>query len=246
MIKYNPKFLKIVDDLSDVCKKSEGAHPVHPVRFFKNDEGVNVKLKNGSDTIYLMINSSSDDFDFPGEEICFYDYQDFYKYFSKFTSPEINLKQLKNTEVLEIVEGGSKINYATSDPEVIGNENFKKVGIPEAITTFKFSVADVKKLKEMISLFKDERMMVSAEFSGKTVVFKLVSEFNTNTYEQTIDLESEVYESFEFKFSQDSIKYLPNASYDVGVSDDSGVLIFNYNTENIKVTIMLGSDEDDE
>lgn len=243
MIKYNSKFLKIVDDLSDICKKSEGNHPV---RFFKNEEGVNVKLKNGSDTIYLMINSTSDDFDFPGDEICFYDYQDFYKYFSKFTSPEVNLKQFKNTEVLEIVESGSKINYATSDVEVINTENFKKMNLPDTNTTFKLSVADVKKLKDMISLFKDERMMVTAEFSGKNVVFKLVSEFSANTYEQTIELETEVDDLFEFKLTQDAIKYLPNTSYDVGVSEDSGVLIFNYHSENIKVTILLGSDEDDE
>lgn len=243
MIKYNPKFLKIVDDLSDVCKKSEGNHPI---RFFKNEEGVNVKLKNGSDTIYLLINTNTDDFDFPGTEICFYDFQDFYKYFSKFGSPEINLKEFKNTEVLEIVENGSKINYAISDPEVIGTENFTKMRIPETNTSFNFSIADVKKLKEMISLFKDERMLVTAEFSGKTVTFKLVSEFIANTYEQTIELESEVDEIFEFKFSQDSIKYLPNTSYKVGVCDGEGVLIFNYSTENIKINILLGSDEEDE
>lgn len=243
MIKYNPKFLKIVDDLSDVCKKSEGNHPI---RFNKNEEGVNIKLRNGSDTILLLINASSDDFDFPGDSICFYDYQDFYKYFSKFGSPEINLKEFKDTEVLEIVEGGSKINYAVSDPEVIGKENAKTILIPEEDTSFNFSIADVKKLKDMISLFKDDRMLVTAEFSGKTVTFKLVSEFIANTYEQTIELESEVDENFEFKFRQDVIKYLPNASFKVSVSNEAGTLIFNYNIDNIRVNIFLGSDEEDE
>ena len=138
----------------------------------KDEEGVHVKIRNLSTTVTILLDASSSDLDFPGDELCFYDYRDFYKYLTSFNKPELEIGVINEgkdneTEAIVISENKRKLNYPTSDSEVIGKENFKKKIVLEKTTSFKFSLENLTTLNKILGLYKDDKMLIQFNFSGK-------------------------------------------------------------------------------
>lgn len=247
-IKYTENFLKIVNDLSLVCRRDKDGNS--PVRFMKDEEGTHVKIRNLSSTVVILLDASSTDLDFPENELCFYDYRDFYKYLTSFNKPELSIGIINGgkdneTEAIVISENKRKLNYPTSDTEVIGKENFKNFPIPEAVTSFKFSTENLASLTKILGLFKDDKMKIRFTFSGKELNINIFSKLNNNTYEETLELNEEVSEEFSIIISQEVFKYLLKANYNVEVSDEFGSLRFAFETGSIRTSIFATSEDEE-
>lgn len=247
-ITYTENFLKIVNDLSLVCRRDKDGNS--PVRFIKDEEGVHVKIRNLSSTVIILLDASSSDLDFPEKELCFYDYRDFYKYLTSFNKPELSIGIINGgkdneTEAIVISENKRKLNYPTSDSEVIGKENFKNFPKPDTCTSFKFSLENLSSLTKILGLFKDEKMKIRFTFSGKELNINVFSKLNNNTYEETLELDEEVSEEFDITISQEVFKYLLKTNYVVEVSQEFGSLIFCFESGSIRTSIYATTEDEE-
>lgn len=248
-IKYTESFLKLVSTLSVLTKRDKDGNS--PIKFVKDLEGVHIKIRNSSETVMILVDASSDEFDFPGDELCFYDYRDFYNYVTSFNKPELSIGTInpqtpKETEAIVISENKRKLNYPTTDSEVIGRENFKGLPNIESQTTFNFSSENYQSLKKILSLFKDDKTELKFDFNGNKVLLSLSSKLNSNSYEEEFELSEKVPEEFSIIISQEVFKYLVNTNYIVEVNNDLGILTFKFETGSIRVAILTNPEEKDD
>lgn len=247
-IKYSDKFLKIVNDVSLLCRRDKDGNS--PIRFMKDEEGVHVKIRNLSSTVTILLDASSSDLDFPENELCFYDFRDFYQYFTSFNKPELSIGIINEgndneTEAIVISENKRKLNYPTSDSEVIGKENFKTPIVLEKSTSFNFSSENLSSLNKILGLYKDPKMLIQFKFSGKELKINIFSKLNNNTYEETLELNEEVSEDFEVVISQEVFKYLLKTDYVVEFCEEYCSLKFYVESGTTRISI-IATPEDEE
>jgi hypothetical protein len=78
MIVYTKEALNAVNHLAQITKKRDERNAA--IRFFKDAEGTHVRAGNEGRTIVFTVDSPSEVIDFPGEELCLYDFPEFHKY----------------------------------------------------------------------------------------------------------------------------------------------------------------------
>lgn len=245
-LKYKSSFLKIIDDLSEISKTRDGNCPI---KIVKDLEGVHIRSKNESDTIMFTVDSPSDNLNIETDNLCIYDYAEFYKYFSTFSDPNLSfgiVNEGTDTEVeaIKISKNRMKLVYPVSDPEVIRG-SFKKFSYQKTTTSFRFTSENLIQIKKILSLIQGKKTLVKLNFSGKSVTCFIYSPDTNNTYENIFDLEEEVLEPFNLIITKDVFKYLITTNYTVDVSSDGGYLEFKFEYEDNKCSVIVTSEDEE-
>lgn len=238
-IKYDTQTLKIVYDISSISKTKDGNTPI---KFVKDLEGVHIRSANPSKSIVYKVDIPSDKFDIPSDELCFYDYSEFYKYFSTLSEPNLSFGIVgegtdKEIEAIVISKERRKISYPVSDPEVIQGA-LKNVKFQTPDTTFKFTQENLSNIKKIVSLFKSDVVKIKFDFSGKIVKITMTAENSETNYEDEFELDEDVSEEFSIVISQDVFKYLLNTNYLVEVSNEYQYIRFMFENDTIKGSIL--------
>jgi hypothetical protein len=244
MILYNTEALNTVNQLSRITKNRDNKCSI---KFEKDAEGIHIQAGNEGNSIVFTYDAPSEYFDFEGEEICFYDYPEFHKYFSAFESPLIEKEVINegDNEALVFTQGRRKIVYPLADSEVLEGKR-RKIKWDDVSAIFNFVEADVSALKSILSLLGAKETNLVFTFSGATVNVKTVSTMknrSVNTYEDTFELMNEVEEDFVITIKSDVFSHLAKKDYRVEVID-AGVIRFFYDVGEAKISILVtGEDE---
>jgi hypothetical protein len=243
-VNFDKNALKVIADLSKIVKTKDGNTPI---KIVKDEEGIHVKSSNGSKTIIFTVDAPSHAFDFVGTNICFYNYGEFYDYFSLFEHPTITQESNGEDEFAEpdtvvISQGRKKINYPLSDAEVIRGA-LKNVKWSEPDATFKFSSDHLTNMKKIISLLGDKNNNITYTFKDGTVSVLAKTTINNNSFEDEYDLITPATEEFSITISDEIFKYLLNVDYTVEVNS-AGVLRFFFEANGISASIVATAIEE--
>lgn len=246
-IEFDPITLKVISDLSKIVKIKDSN--THPIKITKNDEGIHIKAGNAGRSVVFTLDAPSYNFNFEGEEICFYDYNEFFSYINVFEAPTITQGTIgegnAETEAVIISEGRRKLSYPLSDAEVIKG-SLKNIKWDECDARFNFSADNLAQLKKILSLLgssKDNE--IKMKFVGNEVTITASTQLNKNSYEDVYELAEEVETDFELTFSDEVFKYLLNTDYRVE-AQTNGFVRFFFNIRDISASILATTKGDDD
>lgn len=244
-LNYKASTLKIVNELSEISKKDSEC----PIKFVKDLEGIHVKSRNDSSTIVFTVDAPTDNLDFAEQTLCFYNYSEFYKYFSAFSDPVLYHGILdEGTEIereaIVIEKDRKKVTYPVSDPEVTAR-SVKNVNKLDSDATFTLTPENVKSIKNILGLVSGKRVLIKFSFIDTLVKINIYSTDTNNSYEEILDLESPVAEDFEIVILKDVFKHLiNNTTYTVESSKDGGCLRFFFDYEDNKCSVLVTSEDE--
>jgi hypothetical protein len=225
-LKYDNVTLKLISDLSKICKTKENNYPI---KIVKDESGIHIKAGNAGRSVVFTLDAPSSCFDFEGSELCFYDYNDFYNYATLFDSAVINQGTIgdgrNEVEALIITEGKRKISYPLSDAEVIKG-SLKNVKWATPAAKFVFTSDKLALLSKALKFLSSKENKITFDFSGSEVTITASTELNKNSYQDIIELDSEVDEAFSITISDEVIKYLISIDYRVEVQAEGFIRFF--------------------
>ena len=243
-LNYKASTLKIVDILSEISKKDSES----PIKFTKDLEGIHVKSRNDSSTIVFTVDAPSENLDIVEQTLCFYNYAEFFKFFSAFQEPNLyhgiaDEGTEIEREVIVIEKDRKKVTYPVSDPEVTAR-SVKKINDWESDATFTLTPENVKSIKNILNLVQGKKVLIKLSFVDTVVKIYIYSNDTNNSYEEILDLESPVSEDFEIVILKDVFKYLINTTYTVHSSKEGGCLRFFFDYEDNKCSVLVTSEDE--
>jgi hypothetical protein len=243
-VNFDKNALKVIADLSKIVKTKDGNTPI---KIVKDDEGIHVKSSNGSKTIIFTVDAPSHAFDFVGNDICFYNYGEFYDYFSTLEHPTITQTsngedEFSEPDTIVLSQGRKKISYPLSDSEVIRGA-LKNVKWTDPDATFKFTSDGLANMKKILSLLGDKNNNITYTFKDSSVSVLAKTTINNNSFEDEYDLITPVEEEFSVTISDEVFKYLLNVDYQVEVNS-AGVLRFFFEVNGVSASIVATAIEE--
>lgn len=243
-VSYDRNVLKTIAELSRIVKTKEGNSPI---KIVKDDEGIHIKAANGPKTIVFTLDAPSVALDFEGNDLCFYNYEEFYSYFSTFENASIaqgiiNEEEPTETEAIVMTQGRRKVFYPVSDAEVIKG-SLKKIGWDAPNAVFTLTTNNLIQLKKIVGLLGSKSNNITFTFSGSEVTVVAKTNQNDNSFEDVYDLQEAVEEDFSVTISDEVFKYLSNIDYRVEV-DSTGVLRFFFEVDDVSASILVTAIEE--
>ena len=215
-ITFNKEVLEIVNRIGEL--KSE-------ILFLKENDSV-VFRQRGEGSIYTHFKTNLNNFDFEGDSLAFIDYRNFYKFLKLFKEPK--LKQNENK--LVIYDSKSKLNYCVSDPRVIIKSTFETITLPQSDINFLMGEADFNGINQLIKLVGGDNVRFT--FEGNSAFVTLFKDGYDNSYERTIDINTNVKDKIEIEMKSSFFELAPCLPYNVNVvfkgSDNKTVFDFGF------------------
>lgn len=243
-INFDNVTLKLISDLSRICKTKENNYPI---KIVKDESGIHIKAGNAGRSVVFTLDAPTSAFDFEGSELCFYDYNDFYNYATLFEGAIINQGTIgegrNEVEALIITEGKRKVSYPLSDAEVIKG-SLKNVKWADPAAKFVFPSDKLSLLSKALKFLGTKDNKIKFDFSGSEVTITASTELNKNSYQDVVELNDEVEEDFSIVISDEVVKYLINIDYRVEVQKE-GFIRFFFDVKDNAASILATSKGDD-
>lgn len=226
-VDYNPEFTKILNDLTTINKS---------LVLTKEGDKVFCQRADADKTLGYRIEAPAEYFNFPEEQLAFYEYAEFYKYMSTFKEPQIS----KNGQKITLSEGSAKINYVLSNPEGI-KPGPKNLNFAESEIKFVLDGKTIDEFAKMKTLIGAKHIKVSND--GDSVVINIFHPIHSNSFEKKFKACEGTIPEFEYVFFADIFEKLPTKKdYTVEVRNTGkGYLQLTLAHDNIFLGILVGS-----
>lgn len=230
-IEYNATVLNLIEKLSFINQS---------ILMEKQDELITIASANPEESIAYIFKAPESSFDFDGENCAFYNYAEFHKLFSVLDNPVIKQDGVN----LILSKDKSKINYRTTDPEVI-NKTFRKVDFDEPEVVLNLTSDQIKKIRSMGStgMLNANRLKLSVE--DDTLGIRLWNKKHDNTFEDSFTLENSVEDSFSFDILTDVFNQIPEGNYQLSIKSEGIVEFKLISDNNVDLKIYTAEVEDE-
>lgn len=240
-VKFELNTLKVINELSYITEmKNDKAYPI---KISKDSKGIHIRAGNPAKSVIFTLDAPTEHFDFDGDEICFYNYQEFYRYVSLFEEPKMNQdfvgEGVAEAPALVIFKDKKKVNYPLSDSEVIRG-SIKNINWEEPDAIFVMTNERSAQIRKVLSLLGNDIAKVKLSFEGKELSICAYTSKSSNSYEDKFELDNEVEEEFELVITSEVFKYLLNVEHRVEVNKD-GYVRFFFNLADISASILATS-----
>jgi hypothetical protein len=226
-VNYSSDFLEIVKDLSSINES---------IIFDKEQDKVFVRRMNDTKTTAYILEVDVDNFNFDGDVLCIYRYNEFYRYFKFFSNPEI----FKDDRLLILSQDNAQIHYPLYEKEACLPEGPKSFNFPTSVISLTLTKDNIEKFIKVSSLNNAKKAQVFGNEKNMTV--KL---FNSN-YEVSYDQKFEVNSlnnfigEYDFTYFLEFFTKIPVRNYKMEFSDN-GYLKLNLIDDSMKLTIFTSS-----
>jgi hypothetical protein len=220
-IKYSPELLDTISKLTGINKS---------IIIKKDEDEVNllVNNKDAEEGVAYMLSAPLEYFSFQSENVCLYNYQEFYSLYSFFEDSVIEQDEYD----LTIKQDKSKIDFRLTDIEQINQgRKFRKIIFEEPDIEFQMDEKFVTKIKKLCAGDKINATYIDFNANGDgTLTYKLRNETLPNAFEETIDVTDNLQDEFDITIKSESFNKLPIASYTLGLKEE-GLIEFKQNRE---------------
>ena len=229
-IVYNSDFFHILKNLITVSNS---------VIIRKEDDKVVVRRTDNEVTIAYNLKAPKEYFDFPtdNDDVTFYNYGEFYSYFTSFKKPDIYIDNMK----LTLKENSSKIDYILSNPQSFEKKIPKEPNFGDSDISFNLSWQDHDEILKMIALIKPKKARITGNNEKISIV--LFNQLHDNSFEKTFDAASvrpNEKINIDFMIFSDTFMHIPSKrSYTVNIKS-AGFVKVSLIDENINLDIYTG------
>jgi hypothetical protein len=212
-ISYDRKLFDVVKSLSPINNS---------IVMVKEGDNISIKHKHPDTFIWMDLTAPSKTFNFPTDQIAFYNWDEFYQFVKLFESPEIDMGENK----IIISDKSSKTEYYLKDPRACsavvdmtklysnwGNSDFK----------FQFTQKDLESFSKASSLISSDKKRKARVYGNATVVNIDLVNVNINpkqkaydkTYSKKFNIENLTGFSTDFSFviNADFLLNIPKRDY---------------------------------
>lgn len=233
-IKYSAELLDTVSKLTGINKS---------VIFEKNEDEVNLKILNSdADTsVAYVLEAPIEYFEFEGDEVCLYNYQEFYSLLTFFEDPTIS----QDDYDLTIIQDKSKIDFRlTEKTQINTGRSFREVKFGEADVEFTMDDKFVSKIKKLCAGDKINATFITFKANGDgTLTYRLKNETLPNAFEETLDVTDNLEEDFDITIKSESFNKLPIATYTVGLKEAGLIEFKQVREDEINLKLYLADTE---
>ncbi len=211
-VEYKKELFDIVKDLSSINNS---------IIFEKEDDQVLIKRNDAEKTTVYILKAPSTYFDFETDKIAFYNYNEFYQYFSTFENPAITLDDTK----INLSEASAKVHYILSNPESI-KPGPKAINFGDGDCTFSLDSKALDDIVKMNTLIKAKK----AEITGTkdSISIRLYNNEHDNSFDKQFELENltDFTDDFQFTIFSDLFTNTPlKRNYKVNVKTQGYVKV---------------------
>ena len=239
---YNKNLIELISDLSSLQAQLIFEDD-------KNQQTFTVKANDDKVTTCFILNAPKSYFDFTGDQIAFYDYTKFKKYFSIFDKPTKD-PATSNVPKLDITPNkngnGYTLNIQSSidsrcfytklgDPHVVTKPQFDKIAMPSIDAELPLSEEDVINLKSMISTVSADTATFNC--SGNVCKVTLCNNYSGDTFTMSFDLTTPTQNNFEIVIPKNGIVAMPVASYNIKMCSRGLIELTQIRDDDIKLTM---------
>lgn len=226
-IKYNPEFVQLISDLSQINKKII-------IERNEEEEKIIVNRKNEEKYMAYILKAPYDYFNIDGT-IGIYDYVDFFKHFNALTNPTLTVKSNK----LVISDDSMNINYILASPDSLPT-GAKNVNFDTPSYEFELTKEDIIKINSIQRLVKPRYATFKCTKDLITVKFLSLKDEQDTSVDQTF--KPTVFDSaedVEFNVYADVFEKIPTRDYKITIQCP-GHLKFSLIDETIELDIYTG------
>ena len=239
-LSYDRKLFDIVKSLSPINNS---------IVMVKEGDKITIKHKHPETYIWMNLTAPSTTFDFPTEQIAFYNFDEFYQFVKLFETPEIDIGNNK----IVISDKSSKTEYYLKDPracsEIIdmtkvysnwGSSDFR----------FQFPQKDLESFSKASSLISSDKKRKARVHGNATMVNIDLVNININpkqkafdkTYSKNFAIENLTgfSDAFSFTINADFLLNIPKRDYTFEVKTVDGRIKASFTDDPITVDLFTG------
>lgn len=237
---------ELIDVLSDLaCIQSQ--------IILKSDENetFTIKANDHDASTCFILNAPKSYFNFPSNEIAFFDYTLFKKYFNIFNKatkdpattnkPLLEIETNNNSQSEKLIISSSiddrKFITTLGDPAVVTKPQFNKIVFPSVDAQLSLSSADVADLQSMINIISADVIKFTCKDSTCTI--ELTSNFTGDKYSTTYNLTEAIQVPFEICTPKTGIVALPKEAYNVRFCSRGLIEFKQLREDDINLTIYV-------
>jgi hypothetical protein len=224
-VKFKKELFDLVNSLTPITNS---------IIIENKDDNILISRKNASSTIAYKLTAPKDAMTFDGDNIAFYDFNEFNSLLNVFESPDITIDANK----MVISQNQSKLKYILSDIETI-TPGPKTINFPESEVTFKLAAIEIQAIKKMVNLIKAK--YVTFKITDNVVNVNLFSEGHDNSYDKNFEINNVNGKSFEIKISVEVFEKIPLNEYNIDIVQ--GVMKIGYSSNGMELNIFVAECE---
>ena len=222
---YNIELIELVSKLAPIQQQ---------LGFVKDGDSVILRAKEVATKIAYKLVAPVSYFDYPGQNLRFYEYKRFMSFFNIFNNPNKDAS-LSDQPILDAnltSKGKQQFTYRAAIPGSIEEPNFNGVNLPSIDATLSLSEAQVEHLQKMIKLIQngDDKSGIKINAVNDILKVSFINMATSDSYEIEYKLDSPVSEEFKFVADKDSIMLLPPANYSLSICS-RGLIVFHMDRE---------------
>lgn len=230
---YNIELIELVSKLAPIQQQ---------LGFVKDGDSVILRAKEVATKIAYKLVAPVGYFDYPGQNLRFYEYKRFMSFFNIFNNPNkdatlsdqpiLDANLTESGEVYDLIikssKGKQQFTYRAAVPGSIEEPNFNGVNLPSIDATLSLSEAQVEHLQKMIKLIQngDDKSGIKINAVNDILKVSFINMATSDSYEIEYKLDSPVSEEFKFVADKDSIMLLPPANYSLSICS-RGLIVFH-------------------
>lgn len=227
-IKYNSGLFDIVKDLTLINNS---------IIFNKSESSVIIKRRDPEKTIAYILEVPEEYFDFTGEEVAIYNYNEFYQFFKAFNKPEILIDNAK----IYLTEKNAKIDYMLANSEALAKEGVvKNINFTDPDFKIKISSVDLDEIVKMNALIKAKKAKITS--TEKTISIRIFNTLHENSFEKEFEFENltGTKDNIDFTIFSESFTKIPQKRDYVIEIKKEGFIKFQLIDEKIKLNVFTG------
>lgn len=238
-LSYDRKLFEIVKSLSPINNS---------IVMVKDGDNITIKHKHPETFIWMNLTAPSKTFDFPSEQIAFYNWEEFYQFIKLFETPEIDIGNQK----IVISDKSSKTEYYLKDPRACSpivdmTKLYSNWGSSDF--QFQFLQKDLESFSKASSLISSDKKRKARVYGNATTVNIDLVNMNINPKQKAYDKTySKIFtiqnltgfsEEFSFIINADFLLNIPKRDYMVEIKT-IGQIKASFTEDPITVDLFTG------
>jgi len=221
---------------------------VTPSVIFKKDEdGVVLRRANAAESIAYELKMKNECLDFVGDELAFYNFQEFFQLFSCFEDPTIKQKienEGKEDEKTSFIisKDKSKILYKISEPTSLKPSPSEFPSMDDSNLNYLITAEELKELQKMKGLLSAGKLKITMKEG--LVVMELFNSSYDNSFDKEYTVQNSTVEELDLIMSSDILDVLPSGDYEIKVKKE-GIVSLTLKNANVDLIIFTAELEDE-